>query len=758
MRACVGKRGTLCCDAMISGWKTWVRAAGVGAVLCMAGCSRRVRNNDAFTGSASCRECHESFYTLWATSHHGLAMQPVDDAFARRELTPQTNAIAIGKSRFCTDAAARQIIEDGPDGRHVYPIVHAMGGKDIYYLLTPLARGRLQVLPLAYDVARREWFDAGASMVRHFVDGPVDRSLQWRDPLLTFNTACFSCHVSQIAKNYDLKTDSYHTVWREPGINCESCHGPGAEHIRVCRAAPTNQPPADLKLISMKNLSLLRRDDTCATCHAKMRPITTNFTPGERFFDHYDLTTFENPDFYPDGRDLGENYTYTLWLTSPCARSGKLDCVHCHTSSGRYRFAGEKTNQSCLPCHREHVENAPAHTHHKAGSQGNRCVSCHMPMTTFARMRRSDHSMRPPTPAVTLACKSPNACNLCHTDKDAKWADRYVRQWRARDYQAPVLYRTRLIDAARRHDWTQLDAMLAFIDDRTQDPVFAVSLLRLLEGCDSSRKWPTVCRALAHAHPLVRATAAQLLGAAVTQEHFGLLLKAARDDYRLVRVSAAASLARYPQGLLDLPSAKPVCDAVFAELEASYRCLPDSWSSYYNLGNYDESRGWTEKALAAYEQATYLRPDVVQPLVNAAMMRARMGQLDVAVALLKKAVAAEPNHPAVHLNLGMALAEQGNMAEAERHFRAALAAEPALAQAAYNLGVLLNRNGATEEGVAWCRKASGWAPQNAAYVYTFAYYLNVQGRKAEAAAALQAALRRGVVSDDITSLLNALRQ
>jgi len=28
-----------------------------------------------FAGSASCRECHERFYQLWAPSRHGLAMQ-----------------------------------------------------------------------------------------------------------------------------------------------------------------------------------------------------------------------------------------------------------------------------------------------------------------------------------------------------------------------------------------------------------------------------------------------------------------------------------------------------------------------------------------------------------------------------------------------------------------------------------------------------------------------------------------------------------
>ncbi len=152
------------------------------------------------------------------------------------------------------------------------------------------------------------------------------------------------------------------------------------------------------------------------------------------------------------------------WRASPCAKSGQLDCIHCHTSSGRYRFKDLATaNDACLPCHAARVANAPAHTHHKAGSVGNECISCHMPMTEFARMRRTDHSMRPPTPATTLAYNSPNACNICHTNESAAWADKLVREWRKDDYQKPVLERAALIAAARKGDWKKLPDILAYL-------------------------------------------------------------------------------------------------------------------------------------------------------------------------------------------------------------------------------------------------------------------------------------------------------
>ena len=84
---------------------------------------------------------------------------------------------------------------------------------------------------------------------------------------------------------------------------------------------------------------------------AQMIPLTDTFKPGERFFDHYNLVALEDEDFYPDGRDLGENYTETLWRMSTCVKSGQLSCMHCHTSSGRFRQKDDpNTARCCFHC------------------------------------------------------------------------------------------------------------------------------------------------------------------------------------------------------------------------------------------------------------------------------------------------------------------------------------------------------------------------------------------------------------------------
>ena len=75
--------------------------------------------SDQYTGSTSCRKCHEKFYKLWAPSHHGLAMQPYTPELARDKLSPQTDEIVIGDSRYRADVAGDTgwVIEQGPAGR-----------------------------------------------------------------------------------------------------------------------------------------------------------------------------------------------------------------------------------------------------------------------------------------------------------------------------------------------------------------------------------------------------------------------------------------------------------------------------------------------------------------------------------------------------------------------------------------------------------------------------------------------------------------
>jgi tetratricopeptide (TPR) repeat protein len=211
---------------------------------------------------------------------------------------------------------------------------------------------------------------------------------------------------------------------------------------------------------------------------------------------------------------------------------------------------------------------------------------------------------------------------------------------------------------------------------------------------------------------------------------------AAGDGYRLVRVRAAASLARYPETWLqgaDLDKVKKATEEYLASLTAR----PDQWTSHYNLGNYYLNRGEVKQALAAYDTALKIEPRAAMVMVNAAMAYAQAGEKDRAVDFLVKATKTVPDNAAAHFNLGLLQAEQDRRKEAERELKEAFRLDPKLAAAAYNLCILTAKE-RPEEALSWCRKAAALNPREPRYAYTLAFYQKAQGDLRGAAATLQA--------------------
>jgi tetratricopeptide (TPR) repeat protein len=309
-------------------------------------------------------------------------------------------------------------------------------------------------------------------------------------------------------------------------------------------------------------------------------------------------------------------------------------------------------------------------------------------MTRFARMKRSDHSMLPPTPAATINFHSPNACNGCHKDKIATWADRQVKEWHKKDYQAPILLRAELVQAARKRDWSRLPDILAYLNSKDQDEVFTASFIRLLKNCPDSSKWTAVVIAAASPSPLVRAAVAESLQTVPSGQTAVLLQEALADPLRLVRIRAAQSLARYPRRLL-MPEAMDNLQQATLEMLESYTARPDLWSAHYNIGNYYMDLGRLELALTAYSISLRLEPRAVPSLVNSALAYNQLGQKENAEARLEAALKIEPENATAHFNLGLLKADLKKTAQAEKYLRLALRHDPKMSQAAYNLGLLI---------------------------------------------------------------------
>lgn len=711
--------------------------------------SNHANASDKYIGSISCRECHERFYNLWASSHHGTAMQPITANFIKT--LAELNQEAVNMEGASYKAVAKDtllFIREQKDGVLLdYQVLWALGGKNVFYFLAAWEGGRLQTLPLAYDVQTKKWYNNPQSAIRHFPNmnqgGMQDSALSWRDRQYTFNTSCYGCHVSQLKNNFDLTTNKYQTDWKEAGINCETCHGPCAEHISVCKKAGKGNVPKDLKIIITKTFTPEQHNSSCTSCHAKMRPITASYPPGDRYFDNFDLITLESPDFYPDGRDLGENYTMTGWYMNSCQQNSKLHCVTCHTSSGRYRYKNDDrtaANKACTSCHADIEKFDEKHTHHAANKSSPKCVDCHMPTTRFGNMTRSDHSFRPPMPAASIKFKSPNACNICHNDQSAEWANRQVTQWIRSDYQRETLFIGGLIEEARLGKWGRLDEMLKVIQTNKHGEVFTNSLIRLLGNCDNPKKWPVLKGALKLESPLSRSSAVLGLLGYRNEVAKNALFVAAKDEFRLVRLAAAQSLASFQQQDFN-PEQLLLFQKVNVEYENSLVSRPDDWSAYYNLGNHYQNMGQTPEALSAYNNSLKIYPDAIMPLINSSFLYSVSGEQAKAETNLKKALSIDPLNEAANLNLGLLAAEMQKMDEAEGAFRTVLKVNAGNSTAAYNLSIIVSPTNLSESCIL-SKQAMNASPNDPKFAYTYAYFMIQNKKKNEAMALLEKTIKK----------------
>jgi tetratricopeptide (TPR) repeat protein len=273
-----------------------------------------------------------------------------------------------------------------------------------------------------------------------------------------------------------------------------------------------------------------------------------------------------------------------------------------------------------------------------------------MPQSTFARMVHTDHSMRPPAPAASLAFGSPDACTLCHADRDVRWSDRWVRRWYGRGYQDAVLRSGRLVAAARAQDWRRLGDILAYLRQPHREEVVAASLTRMLEACRDPAARAALRTLARDPSPLVRAAA--VVGLAGDGEAVDVLIRAVRDDIRVVRVRAAYSLAGHDLKGYSEADVRAVADAT-RELTASLAGRLDQLGSHYTLGNLDLAQGDPAAAAYHYERALLLQPGHVPSLVNLAIAQARRGNGAGALAALQQALRLDPDNEVVRFNLSL---------------------------------------------------------------------------------------------------------
>lgn len=182
---------------------------------------------------------------------------------------------------------------------------------------------------------------------------------------------CFACHTSESTTNNQFVPDQ-----ALPGVICESCHGPGRNHVLTMKSG---QIEAGRKaVLNPRKLKPVDSVDFCGACHRTWGDVLEAGIKG-----------IANVRFQP----------YRL-ENSRCWGSGdtRLTCIACHNPHEPLVHEARAYDVKCLDCHITAVRGKPDKDHPGAPCpvSTTNCVACHMPKVEFPSMHAAftDHLIR----------------------------------------------------------------------------------------------------------------------------------------------------------------------------------------------------------------------------------------------------------------------------------------------------------------------------------------------------------------------------
>ena len=147
---------------------------------------------------------------------------------------------------------------------------------------------------------------------------------------------------------------------------------------------------------------------------------------------------------------------------------------------------------------------------------------------------------------------------------------------------------------------------------------------------------------------------------------------------------------------------------------------PENSRAYVNLGNLSLAQGRGDEAIARYETALRLQPNLPATESNLCSALTQAGRAGEAVAHGEAALRLDPTSPNAHVNLGNALMQLGRAGEAIACYEAALRVEPDAADTQVNLGAALVKAGRPDEAIAHYEAALRVEPDRAETEYALA--------------------------------------
>jgi len=347
----------------------------------VAGIAQAGGDRSGFVGDAVCQPCHRERSQSYEHSPHRLTSQLPTRGTVHGSFENGANTLTIAAPEQTARPGLSFRMDDRSDG--LFETARTGWGAEAAYVRAERidvvtgsgARGqtylywrgdRLFELPVSYWSDGHRWINSPG-----YIDGTADFSRP-------VNPACLECHASYIrALSSDPNTNRYERQSLVPGIRCENCHGPGAEHVRQeASRQGSGMDATGSGILNPAKFSRDRQVDLCAECHngiqrAALQP-TFSYVPGRplsEYFKHLPGSDAEHPDVH--GNQVG------LLQRSRCYRSSEqMSCSTCHDVHGARKPAAFYASK-CLSCHEWQKCGVAAKMGHAIVDK---CIECHMPI------------------------------------------------------------------------------------------------------------------------------------------------------------------------------------------------------------------------------------------------------------------------------------------------------------------------------------------------------------------------------------------
>ena len=337
-----------------------------------------------FAGSQACAPCHAAIYrsfmaTPMAQGSGRVGTGETKERFDQPEFRDSQGAFAYRVGQEAGTYLFEFIEQRNKppiQGRRQLEYFVGSGAAARSYLLE--ADGFLYEAPVAYYSNSASWKSAPgyASFDYPYLTRPI-------------LPGCLACHASRIQRIPGTQNAYASPPFREGGIACERCHGPGSDHIAAGRP-----------MVNPAKLAAAERDSICEQCHLageirvpKAGKDDLSFTAGGRLSDVVAVFARSGSALQLKVTSHAENLAQ-----SACKRASgeKLWCGSCHDPHS-VPAANEKSayfRAKCLACHSTSDCQA-AQVSRQAN--GDNCTACHMPRnppTDIEHVVFTDHSIR----------------------------------------------------------------------------------------------------------------------------------------------------------------------------------------------------------------------------------------------------------------------------------------------------------------------------------------------------------------------------